>query len=233
MTKEVDLVSYLPPFMAEYKEISAALEAENPEFVLVWNAIDRILQNEFIETADEYGISRFEKLLGVLPSKEDTLESRRARIQTRWFNALPYTVKSLIAKLTSLCAGKNFSITKEFDSYQITVETEFELFGQVEEVEKALDAMIPSNMIVNIFNRISYAANGHIFMGGAIAQNINFTINTEVDDKKVLNGYIAYAGYVVDHKNVNVGMETTKEQILQGRIDYSNVISTYKKVTVK
>ena len=89
MTKTVDLVSYLPPFMVDFKEISVTLEAENPEFVLVWNAADRVLQNEFIESADEYGISRFEKILNILPSTEDTLESRRARVQARWFNTIP------------------------------------------------------------------------------------------------------------------------------------------------
>ena len=93
MTREVDLVSYLPPFLAEFKEIAVTLEAENPEFVLVWNAAERVLYNEFIETADEYGISRFEKILNILPSKEDTLESRRARVQARWFNTIPYTMK--------------------------------------------------------------------------------------------------------------------------------------------
>ena len=98
MTKTVDLVSYLPPFMADFKEISVTLEAENPEFVLVWNAADRVLQNEFIESADEYGISRFEKILNILPSTEDTLESRRARVQARWFNTIPYTMKSLPCK---------------------------------------------------------------------------------------------------------------------------------------
>ena len=69
MTREVDLVSYLPPFLAEFKEIAITLEAENPEFVLVWNAAERVLSNEFIETADEYGISRFEKILKILPDR--------------------------------------------------------------------------------------------------------------------------------------------------------------------
>ena len=91
MTREIDLVSYLPPFLAEFKEIAVTLEAENPEFVLVWNAAERVLKNEFIETADEYGISRFEKLLHIFPSTEDTLESRRARVQIRWFSSIPYT----------------------------------------------------------------------------------------------------------------------------------------------
>ncbi len=31
MIREVDLISYLPPFIAEYKQVSRTLEAENPE----------------------------------------------------------------------------------------------------------------------------------------------------------------------------------------------------------
>ena len=54
MIREIDLVSYLPPFIAGFKEISATLEAENPEFLLVWRAADQVLKNEFIETSDEY-----------------------------------------------------------------------------------------------------------------------------------------------------------------------------------
>lgn len=63
MIRDVDLVSYLPPYLVGYEENHATLEAENPEFILVWNAADRVLYNEFIETANEYGISRFEKIL--------------------------------------------------------------------------------------------------------------------------------------------------------------------------
>ena len=56
MIRDVDLVSYLPPFMQTYKEPVAALEAENPEFQIIWKATDRVLYNRFISTADEYGI---------------------------------------------------------------------------------------------------------------------------------------------------------------------------------
>ena len=62
MIRKVDLVSYLPPFMAGYREVNIALAAEDPEFVLVWKGTDRVLSNEFITTADEYGIARFEKI---------------------------------------------------------------------------------------------------------------------------------------------------------------------------
>lgn len=93
MIREVDLVSYLPPFMQSYKEPVAALEAENPEFSLMWSATDRCLRNRFISTADEYGISQFEKMLKIYPTADDTLESRRSRVQSKWFNTIPYTWK--------------------------------------------------------------------------------------------------------------------------------------------
>lgn len=46
MIREVDLVSYLPPFLAEFKENTVALEAENPEFRLVWEGTDRVLKSK-------------------------------------------------------------------------------------------------------------------------------------------------------------------------------------------
>lgn len=110
MIREVNLVSCLPPFMADYEEMNRTLKAEDPEFVLVWKAAERVLQNEFIATADEYGISRFEKMLKILPSREDTLESRRARVQSRWFTDLPYTWRMFLQKLKALCGEQNLSL---------------------------------------------------------------------------------------------------------------------------
>ena len=96
MLRDVDLVSYLPPFLQEYKEINATLTAENPEFSLIWSAKEQILYNCFIATADANGIARYEKILGIYPSPEDTLESRRSRVQVQRTNLIPYTLRSLI-----------------------------------------------------------------------------------------------------------------------------------------
>ena len=152
MVREVDLVSYLPPFMAEYKEIDAALKAEDPEFVLVWQAADRVLRNEFIETADEYGIARFEAILNILPSSEDTLESRRARVLSRWFSSIPYTERVLIERLTGICGTNNFTLTRDYLNYHLEIEVDLELFGQIEELERLLDEMLPCNITVTARN---------------------------------------------------------------------------------
>lgn len=162
MIREVDLVSYLPPFLAAFKENTAALEAENPEFILFWKAADRALQNAFIATADEYGIARFERILNILPSKEDTLESRRARIRNRWFNTPSHTFRSFVSKLSLLCGSDGFTIEKDYANYRISISADLELFGQVEELERAVEGMIPCNMNITLENKLQSNITGKI-----------------------------------------------------------------------
>lgn len=179
MIREVDLVSYLPPFMAEFREINVTLTAENPEFRIVWEAADRVLQNEFIATADEYGISRFERILKIYPSREDTLESRRARVQARWFASLPYTWRMLLEKLISICGESGFTISKDFLFYKINLAVQLDIFGQVEELEHLLEVMLPCNMVVNTQNTVSCIAEGFIGLAGGLCSVETFFITND------------------------------------------------------
>lgn len=170
MIREVDLVSYLPEFMQKYKEPIATLEAENPEFCIVWDAVDRILYNHFISTADESGIARFEKLLGILPTEDDDLESRRLKVQTRWVNKLPYTIRILAEKIKTLSSGTDFSIEANFQQeYKLVINTMLEIIGQVEELERIIDKIVPCNIVTATVNHIHGVATGEVFAGGGIA----------------------------------------------------------------
>lgn len=197
MIREVDLASYLPPHMAKCKELSATLEAENPEFKLVWQAANRILYNGFIATADVQGISRFESILGILPSVEDTLESRRARAQARWFNAMPYTMRAFILKLIALCGENNFIITEQFDCYRLTLKTDLELFGQVEELEHIISTMVPCNMIVNTDNKIPCIAEGTAPAAGGICMVDTHFITNDFKELFNSNGLNAVGSCVI------------------------------------
>ena len=212
MNRTVDLVSYLPPFMTEFKEIRAALEAENQEFVLVWKAAGRVLQNEFLASADEYGISRFEKILEILPSIEDTLESRRARVQARWMNTIPYTFRSLIEKMIALCGETDFKIIKDYYHYRIEFQTSLILYGQVEELERILERMLPCNLVIDSKNRIACAPNGKVSVGGAVQQTVHVTICTELKDKKEVVGVVSCAGYFSYHRSVSIAADSEKQR---------------------
>lgn len=188
MVREIDLVSYLPPFMAEYKEINSALKAENPEFVLVWQAANRVLRNEFIETADEYGLSRFEAVMNIHPSSEDTLESRRARILSRWFSSIPYTERVLIKRLIGLCGENNFTLTRDYPNYHLEIDVSLELFGQIEELERLLDEMLPCNLTTATKNNIPCETTGKVCTAGIVSTVETFIITNDVNETFIISG---------------------------------------------
>lgn len=225
MIREVDLVSYLPPFVAEYKETNLTLTAENPEFVLVWKAADRALKNEFISTADEYGISRFEKILHILPSRDDTLESRRSRVQSRWFTSLPYTWRMLIQKLIALCGEDDFTITKQFDFYRIDLDVHLELFGQVEELERIIETMLPCNMVMDARNSIPMKAEGVALTIGGVCFVNSYLITNDWQEKKTIEGNILIGSGVSESDKWMITNDEKRKDTISGSADFGGGLS--------
>lgn len=208
MIREVDLASYLPGFMQSYKEPAAALEAENPEFAVIWDATNKVLYNHFISTADEYGISRFETILGIYPSEEDTVESRRSRIQSKWFDKIPYTWRVLLQKLTVLCGDSDFLLTHNFaEGYTLTIQTGLELYGQVEELENIINSIIPCNIIVHSKNRVVYDACGTAFFGGGLVFMNWFTITNDFKQTLAAQSKAAFGGGIVQTAILQIGQD--------------------------
>lgn len=157
MTREVELGSYLPPYLREYEEETSVLEAENPEFRVLWDAADRVFRNHFIGTADEYGMSRLEQLLGIYPEAADSLEVRRMRVESRWSNTVPYTMRVLIEKINYvLGGGYPFEIRADFEkAYKLQLNIFVaDIFaieeGLDREVKYILSAIVPANMVTEI-----------------------------------------------------------------------------------
>lgn len=165
MQRKADLLSYLPSFMQEYREIAAALNAENPEFDLMLRRAENALDNEYITTADEKGIKRFEKLLGILPEEDDTLESRREKVLALWFVSLPYTMRMLIKRLTLMCGADGFTVETDFEGYGISVITHFRVYSQLLQLRKLLGEMIPANMVIGSGNTVVVSAEGALYTG--------------------------------------------------------------------
>lgn len=216
MIREVDLVSYLPPYMQTYNEPVAALEAENPEFILIWTATDRVLKNRFIETADEYGISRYEKMLGIHPSSDDTLESRRSRVRSKWFNKIPYTLKVLLQKLEVLC-DTDFTLTDNFsEGYTLTLLTDLELYGQVEELERIINTMTPCNIVFESNNQIPCNAEGDALFGGGLVFINEFNITNDFVETYAVNSGLAFGGGVVHTDDLEISQDAVETLTING-----------------
>ncbi|MCD7864040.1 MAG: YmfQ family protein [Lachnospiraceae bacterium] len=177
MTRDVNLVNYLPIYLQDYKETAATLEAENPEFVLVWNAADSTLNNRFIATADEYGISRYEDVMSIEPKASDDLETRRTRVLTKWLTELPYTMKMLLQKLVAICGGTDFTVSHNFETgYTMTIVTNLESEDQISELETMLEEWIPVNIVYAAPNKIDCNSDESLIMGGCVSFCEMYTI---------------------------------------------------------
>ena len=80
---ERKLIDYLPYVIRDYAEFQGIMGSEQPEVEKAWNTTDDLLDNQFIPTAGNMGLSRWEKILGITPKGTDSLEDRRFRILTR------------------------------------------------------------------------------------------------------------------------------------------------------
>ena len=86
------LLNYLPPVLREVLEIQTINKANEPEIAVAWDALTLVLANQFLDTADENGVSVWERELRIYPKDTDSMEVRKARIKAMWNLELPYTV---------------------------------------------------------------------------------------------------------------------------------------------
>jgi hypothetical protein len=183
MIRDINLIEYLPLFIQDYREIGQIMNAENPEFQLLADESERLKNNQFIETSNLNGIARFEKLLKIIPSVDDTLESRISRVLTRWNDVIPYTYKAFIQKMMVLCDGINFTINNDFNVYKMEIITHLELSGQVDELQNLLGYIIPSNIEITSNNEIycDSSTNLYVLAGMAACSIVEFSDSYKAD----------------------------------------------------
>lgn len=151
--REINLISYLPKFMADYRELKAVLNSENPEFLILDNALKAAREAAFISYCSERYLARFEKLLGIFPAPDEAISERRQRVLIRWNESPPYTMAALRTKLAAICGEGNFSVLRDLSEYRLTVIASRLQGKQLDELSRMLASICPANLIVRIENR--------------------------------------------------------------------------------
>lgn len=198
------LIDYLPPIMQNFKEIKEITNAEQKEVDLIDGEISKVLDNAFIESCDEYGIKKYEKLVGVTPTAQDTLESRKSRVLIRWNNFVPYSYKVLIRKLNIFCGVNNYDISGDLKNYELVIQTMLSLPGQSKELEVMLNKMLPLNIALSVLNDLEYELVGYIHSFGVTIETKSITINSETTTERAVNGLLTHSDIVSTHKLVTI-----------------------------
>ena len=104
------LQDYLPPILFKTYEFPLLCETEQPEIDHLHDAADAVLDAQFLSTAGEYAIQRYEKIFGITPMDTDTLDERRFKVLTRINTQLPFSVRRLRQQLATLCGADGYKL---------------------------------------------------------------------------------------------------------------------------
>lgn len=158
MAREVDYLGYLPEVFKTLKEIEAMAYVETPILEALWAKIESIMNDRFIVTATEDGLSRREKALEINVLETDTIETRRFRLLARYQEQAPYTYPVLKRLMNSLLGTGHYTMERNVAEKWLKVRLELTAKGQFEAVEMMLERVSPQNMILEVTLRYNQHA---------------------------------------------------------------------------
>lgn len=216
MAKDINLLSYWMPELKQFKEFKEVAKAEEPELRYLLEAVDRTLNNMFIETADEYGIKRFENMMGIYPEEGESLDTRRFNVLVKWNDKVPYTDKELYNRLLSICGSADrFSIAEHYTDYWIEVITHLGIAGAFDAVTSLLQDMLPCNLELDLKNTLEAKKTTPLYVGGVICTAMAYQITNDINCEYVGGGHLYY-GNSVSHAGTHIITHDISSKVAEG-----------------
>lgn len=100
--------------------------------------------------ADEYTVSRWEKMLGITPDSEATLADRIFVINIRLFQTAPYSIRKIQHLLDSLLGEGESVVMRDVENKTLKVILDLSSRFKAGQMREMLDNTIPANMGLTI-----------------------------------------------------------------------------------
>lgn len=142
------LLEYLPDIYHDVIDFVELTETETQEITSVETAIERLLNDQFVNTANESAIRRRERILGIQadPATE-TIEFRRKRLINRYSTKPPFTVRYLQRQLDNLVGAGLTIVSVDVQNFTLTVTANINDASVFKEVEHTVKVVKPANIL--------------------------------------------------------------------------------------
>lgn len=167
--RSVDLAAYLPPFMAEYREMQAVMGAENTVFAELLENLKKMLDDLFIQTASETALARYERIMGRDAAANESADTRRLRLLLSCARAQKCTIPSLIAAAAVLGEMVEVHILPGH-----MIQLDF-LSGNEENIavlQREFEASLPAHMEIEVRNVQKFRGEG--VAGGTAGMSMHY-----------------------------------------------------------
>ena len=144
----VPLKDYVPAIYNDVKEMDVLVDVQEEWFKVLISITDKEYARMYIQTCDEIGIARFERVLKITanPSTE-SLDFRKERALTRCNATLPYSTIWLKAYLNAVIGEYNYELDIDYDNDIITLYGYVLDYGWAKEVNLVIRDIKPCNMV--------------------------------------------------------------------------------------
>lgn len=140
------IINRYPPVIKRIKVIREIAKAEDIEFEKLKNLVNEVTNNMFIFTANETGISRFEKMLNIKKPKAD-LEARRMQVAAK-MNSGKKSISELETILTQY--DNSAHIRTDTDSMKMFVDIHATSKDWLDTMNGIVEETIPINIYFKI-----------------------------------------------------------------------------------
>lgn len=182
--KQIDMMRKVPDVLKNVREIKALINTENDDLNSLSAALALYLNNTFVDSADEYGIGRWESILGILPKLTDTLDERQFRVLSRINEQLPFTLRSLEQQLSTLCGPSGYTVELLNEQYLLKVRVELTAKSKLEDVRALLNRIVPANMVIDL----DLLYNQHSDFDGFTHQELSDYTHQQLRDEVIKHG---------------------------------------------
>lgn len=151
------LIDFLPFQIQEIDEFKSIMSSEDEELSTIEKNQLRILYENFIDSATEFGIKHLEGLYKIRSSPNESLEMRKLRLKNRKMDKMPTTVRALDQKLKILFGEDNYRTNVERNNYIYNVEINTFDWNAFNEIIDHFRCIIPCNIILKslLINKIN------------------------------------------------------------------------------
>lgn len=148
MDRRVEIESYAPEFLKDYKEIKIIYNCENIELEKIWEMLYSILDNAFVETANEQGVERWENIIGITANKSiESLQFRKERILNRLTMMPPFTIRFLRNQLDTVIGTDKYEVYVDYANYTLYLESSAINQNWYEEISFTINKIKPANIV--------------------------------------------------------------------------------------
>lgn len=157
----MSLLDKWPEFLQALAEFRALSDALSPEADAARAAVEGMAREFSAYTLSEWGVKRWEDILGLTGKDADDLNSRRVRIITKIIEQPPITKRVLYNQLRSLAGDGRFTMDIDYGLHKLEVKLDLGSKSAFEDVKALVERSAPADMVLSV----SLLFNTHAMLG--------------------------------------------------------------------